>query len=692
MDAIEGRRERRWRVWTLVAAGGAAVAAGLVAFPVLGDSAPSCAVDPQLFSETWNPARQAELRTLLAGRGDFARQAADRVIADLDAQHEAIEEQLVGSCKAAGAGEITETQRQIRESCVDRRRFELAAAVEFMFETKADATAAGDRVAALAPLAECSEIVARPITGDRDAVERLWRRYVHSAVDSVPDRAAAHITELSEIEKLASQSGEIDLATRVALWLGIEHRFTDQLEEADRAFQRAYRRAVELRLTELSARILVERSSVANRLGDGASARSYGELAMDIAGRPTTSPDTRAGIYDALGRAALTRGDHKLAIEHLRRSIELRRDPKARSAVHELGSRFALINALSSLPQLDPGLVQLARETVEFARKELGQRDTHYATALSYLGEALRRSGDMPGALKHYREGLDLVSQALPPDSSSVIVARSTYAGLLFFDGQAEEARAQLEQVMEQAEGNQGLRRHRAQIAGLHAAATFDVGRADEGIALATQALEEAISLHGKDHPTTMAIRWYLTSMELETRRTRSAARNLTALLAGMRARGAESRIDVLRVEATHGAQLAIQLRMPRAAEAAVRAALAEEKFSDKERAPLFRMLGRSLVARRKFAAARKALLRSLKIGREADWRPEFIAAVEADLAVAEVGLGRRARALTRARRARDVLARFPAQILARADADQVLRTSKVARRSVKRRARRRSQ
>ena len=639
--AIDGRRERRWRIWALAGGGAAAaVAAAVIVVWPAGASPPSCTADPQLLAG-WNPARQQELRTQLAGKNGFARQAADRVIADLEEWHRAIEKMQVGTCKAARAAEITEAQRLVRESCADRRRFDLAASIDFMFAQKSTASEASDRVAALSPVAECAEIASPPI-GDRAAAEKLWRRFVNSAVDAVPDRVEKHIAELTAIEKLAGGTGEIDLAARAALWLGIEHRFVDRLEEADKAFQRAYRRAVELRLTELSARILVERSSVANRRGDGASAKSYGELAMDIAGRPTTSPDTRAGIYDALGRAASTRGDYKVAVEHLRRSIELRKDPKARSAVHELGSRFALIDALASMPQLDPGLVDLARETLEFARKEVGEQDDHYATALNYVGQALHRTRDMEGALKYYREALELSSKILPPDSSSLVVARSAYAGVLYFDGQAEAARVQLEQVMEQAQKNEGLRRHWAQISGLHANATFDVGRTDEGIALATRALEEGIALHGKDHPTTMAIRWYLISMELETRRTESAARNLAALLTSMRAAGEERRVDVLRVEATHGAEVALQQGKPRAAEAAVRAALAEKKFSEEERAPFYRMLGKSLIRQRRHAAARRQLLRTLKIGRKVDWRPEFIAAVEAQLAVAEAGMGKR--------------------------------------------------
>lgn len=673
--AMAGRSRHR-RAWAIgLAVAGAAGVAAFTVLPAAGEDAPSCAVDPPAY---WTAPRRAGLRALLAGPTGFAGAAADRVIADLGAQEKAIGDGMLGACRAARAGQIGEPEREVRESCYERRGFELAAVVDYLFETRADVSSASDRVAALAPAGDCGEIASRPIASDRAAVAGLWRRFVNSARDSVPDRVADHIRELKAIEEQATAAGEIDLAVRVALWLGIELRYTDQLDAADQAFQRAYRMAVPLRLTELGARILVERSVVASRRGDGAAARSYSELAMDVASRPTTSPDTRAAIHEALGRAAQTRGDNAVAIEHLRKAIDIRhRFPVARSVVNELGARYNLVTAIASGEKLDPGLVPLARESVELARKELGERDPSYAAALNQLGEALRRSGDVDGGLRVLRQGVALMGELLPSGDSTLLTARSGLAGTLFFAGQAAEAREELGRAIAQVEGNEAMRAHRAQLAGLYAAATFEVGRLEEGVELAADAVEEGIEIHGKDHPTTLALRWYLAQMQLELGRVQPAARTLAALRAGLRTRADEHQIDVLRIGATLEAELAILQGRPRVAEAAVRAALAEPSFSAAERAVFDVELGASLLAQRRFRPARAALRRGLDAASAAGWRGDAIASAEARLALAELGLGRRAIARARARRVSAALARFPAQRRARADVDRVLGAGK---------------
>jgi tetratricopeptide (TPR) repeat protein len=676
IGAIEDRA-RRWRVWAVAAvAACAAAVGGLLALPGAVASvsvrAPACEADQQRLVP-WSPGRPAELRVLLAG-GKRNDAGADRVVADLEAYRKQVEGEQLGACRAARAGEISESQRQMRVSCLDRRGFELAGTVDFLAAAKPTLVVAREALSALKPPAECVEMIAPPIAGDRDAVEELWRRYARSRVYAVPERVAEQVAELGAIEKLAVESGESELAATAARWLSIALRFGDNLEQADQALARAHRIANELRMSNLAARVLVDRTSIAYMRGDAAAARSYGELARDIADRPTTQPATRAAVYCALGRAALTRDEAQEAIRNFQHALDLLRTTRTIAPPTELACRYSFFEALQGLSSRPPGTpvpLDLARETAEYARTQMGEQDTDHGLALTQVARALVDSGERAEGIEQHRKGLDIIRKTMPAGSSRVIVARARLAYYLYDDGKLAAVRDELAQLVADIETNESVRSQRPTLRAFFALVTFELGRIDEGHALALQALEDAIALLGADHDHTLQLRAQVATLELEMGSTRSAARHLAALERVLQARPDAQRAHLAGTLPVLRAELAIQQGNPRAAETTLRALLREARDDDSQ-AALTMMLGHSLLEQGKHARARRTLMRSLARARAAKWRVDKRAVIEARIAVAEARLGRRAAARARARRIRKVLA-GTGHLTARADVDSVL-------------------
>ncbi len=408
-------------------------------------------------------------------------------------------------------------------------------------------------------------------------MEKLWRRHAQSRVYAVPARVAEQVAELTAIEKQATAIGEGELAAHVARWLSIAHRFSDNLKEADQALQRAHRIANDLRMSNLAARVLVDRTSIAYMRGDAAAARSYGELARDIADRPTTQPATRAAVYCALGRAALTRDEAVEAIRHFQHALDLLRSTRTSSPPTELACRYSLFEALAGLPTRPPGTpvpLDLARETAEYARTEMGEQDTNHGLALTQVAQALFDGGDRAAAIEQHRKGLDIIRRTMPAGSSNVTVARARLAHYLYAAGQLKAVHHELGQLLAEIETNESMRSQRPTLRSFFALVTFELGRVDEGHALALQALEDAIALLGKDHDHTVQLRAQVAMLELEMRSTRSAARHVEALERGLRERPDAHRAYLADLLPVLRAELAVQQGKPRAAELAMRAAL----------------------------------------------------------------------------------------------------------------------
>lgn len=610
-------------------------------------------------------ARYAELRGAIAAQPGGAA-----ALPVLDIRRGQIDHQRRAGCAAVRAGALSAVQQRQQASCIDRVEFVLEAVMERLAAGQTGRAAPRDLAAWVAEADECAAITAPPLTEDVRPVIALYRRYVEMIS---PHRSGVKAEEeLAAIEAEANRLGERVLAARAALSLGIQWKGLDNLAAADEALQRSYRQASEVGATSVSARALLERSAIAERRGDAAIATSLADLARELAERPTTPGRIRVLAYSELGRAEAARGRHKQAIATLRKGLDLARRLEV-GVNDQRDLRFSLIDLLVVYED-GPATTELALETLEMVRAEPGgERDPNYGVALAMVAHA-HRNRDLARALDYSRRASEVLAATMPAGSAMVVNQRADRAKLLIEAEELPEALGELEAVLALTEQNQALKKTRPRILGDLAQTMFELGRHAAAVRTGEQALEELTSQDGRAHPDTLKVRRWLVEVELELGKLDEAARHLEALEQIYRADPDASR-TLVTLEGTLKACLALLRGQAAAAEQLARRSLAswnELKGDAEEQSRLYRTLGESLLAQRRAKVARAAFAQAAQLARAAKLRADSIAVAELGIARADAALGRPA-ARELARAAHAVLERYPAQILARRQAEALV-------------------
>jgi tetratricopeptide (TPR) repeat protein len=668
-------RRRRWGVGAALVAIAAVV--GAVVLVGRGSTAgAACTLDPELFTGRWDAATRAAVSARLAGDGsgglgDTATAASARIVALLDDQRREIEAQAAEVCARLADETSTAAQARGRTACLERRAFELGSVVEQLGlpDRDVDLERVEDRVQELPRAADCigTQDLAPP--ADRAAVIALYRRW--TALDDRP--AAELVAEAAAIERAAAAVGDLELEVRAAVRLGVAHREGDELQLADEALQRAYRRGIERRLDAVAALALVERSRVASARGDAAAAHSLAGLALDLADKPTTPPRTRARLLGALGHADVDRGDYAAAIPALERGLAALAETGRSHPSIELGLRLDVGYARVNLEGQEAAAVAYARETVELATRAFGSRDLSRARALNLLAYTLRVNGDVSGALPVRREAVELATAVLPPGSALLVGMRTNLADDLSASGDYEPARLLLVEAVAQAGRVPALARSRAGWIGDLGITTFASGRHADGLELLARAVEELTSQRGKHHPSTLEYRSWLAWFELELGRLDDAERQIAAMEEGYRARPEPTAIRLAVLSGVYTATLVRRRGGPRDAETLVRAALAtatELGVRAEDHIDLLLVLAACLVDQRRWADARAPLEQALELGADINDVVDRRAEIEIKLALVERALGDADAARERAVRAKSVLAHHPSRIMAGLDVD----------------------
>jgi tetratricopeptide (TPR) repeat protein/predicted Ser/Thr protein kinase len=669
---VLGRRPPRWRTWAIGAAAAVAVIVAAVALRPSPAESLACEADPAQLSTQWNAGQLAAVTRVLAAQPG-SRAAVERIAGDIAALQRAIDASLAGACSAARAGQITRDQYLSRASCLQRRIFTLTATMDLLIDTPLNLLKARDRLETSLLPDECIGMTAAPIAGDPAIAEALWRRYIRSGTMAVPMRATEHIAELTAIATAAAAIGEAELIARATRWLAVEQRFDGQLALADDTFQRAYRMALDLKATALAAQVLVDRGTLALLRDDATAARNYVDLARDLADTEASSPQLRARIALLRGRTLNVAGDYTGALATLRRALDMLTSDSAATTTVELDVRDNLLAALVQIDVQVPQTIDLANETAELARGLVGEHDMRYGWALDLVAMVLSAADDHVRAAGYRRKAIEILEETLPADHALLRRVRNYLAVDLYNLGDLESAQRVIMNLLAIPAKYVESRWYRE---GFFALVAFEGGDLDGSLARATHALEEAISDYGRHHPDTLELRCWVATMELELGRLDAAARDIAAIDDGYRAQPEIHRLRRIRLSGRLAAELAIARGKPGDAEAAARHALAaagELRASDRDRAHFHASLGRSLVAQRRWAEAGSALEASLVYLDKIDARRDDIAAIEIELATAEAGLGQRASALARARRARAVLDDYPGRLRARDQADRLL-------------------
>ena len=676
--ALEGRRPRRALRWLVV---GGAFAGGLslvlVAGLVMRDEHKSCAIDPDVFVGRYDPMQRMSVQVALARHGDALGHAGRDILATFDARRSAIESQLSTNCAELRRAQITNATYVSRSACLQRRAYELGAVVQRYLALPDDLPKARDRALAMTPLEDCVEIRTPAVANDRRAAEALWQRYIASEALAVPTAAAAHAKELLEIEARAKQLGELELAIRAELWLSTELRFLDKLAEADATLHRAYREATEINARELAIIALARRAKLAAQKNDAKTARQLGELAVDLANRPHTRAIARATTLNVLGLADQLNGDFSSSTKHLREALEIAAKLPARDPALEMAIRGTLLETLIRMKAPGSAMIELAKQTDEFSRTYQGEVDLQRANTLNILAAGLRNAGEVTDALAYRRQAIAIFEAKLPATHSARIGIHADYANDLRAAGKFEEARKELAWVIARSRQNETMRASLPENLASYAASLFMLGRHKAALAAMGDALEENISLFGKNHPNTWETRATRMAMAFDNDKLELAARDLESLEQSYHGsqEGNALRLEMLR--GVYRSQLAVKRGRPRDAETLTRTALAKvDKLgaSDQMHTELYVALGDSLAAQQRWANARDAYVRARALCEKSLPNPPILAGMDVAIAKAEAKLGHRSEAAAYARRALDVLTRYPGMAKKRKDAERLIR------------------
>jgi tetratricopeptide (TPR) repeat protein len=665
LDALEGKAPPA-KKWLLAGAAAATLATvGMVGAFAIGDDEPVCDV-----GASWlDPARRFRLHGIEATTQDAAG-----LVSAIEERERAVSQQLAAVCSALHAGKLTEQQAQMRQSCLQRRIFELDATVAGVLAARTNMI---DRVTHIDDGETCIELVAHALPADPSAAAALWARLVRAEELAIPTMTKPHEQALASLEAEARAAGEHELAVRAALNLGRELLFQDRLDVADAAFQRAYRGAVEIKAVPYAVLALLERSRVATLRNDGAGAVNFAELASDLANTMTASPARRAQIDLALGDAASSKGDYKTAVQRFKHGIDTLAAHTGTARDIELDLRVHMVAAFAAIEGAGPKAVEAAQQAVARAKLLYGERTTEYALALNSLAFSHRTNSDLAAALPVRKQALELYQQLLPAAHSSVVFQHLDYAADLLASGEADEAIGHYERAFEHTKTNQRVRAQRATIVAMLATTTFELGRHDEGLARARDAVEIAVTDLGAEHPSTQEVQGILLDLALERDSLDEVDRTLASMERVWVAKPDDYKRRAPFNRGTYQAEAAIRRGKPKQAEQLTRTALAtliEIKATPAELWPLHRVLGESLLAQHRFADAQAEFTTALDWARQAKPREDQYALLELGIARAELGQGKRDAAIEHAQRAREVLAKYPSQIIGRRNADQLLR------------------
>ncbi|MFZ6180784.1 protein kinase domain-containing protein [Nannocystis pusilla] len=406
LDRVRGRRR-------LIAAGLAALALGVAGF-VFSQADPVCQGADDKLAGVWDDTRSRALHeAFLATELPFAIQASSFARNALDSYASQWKTEHQEACLAHHQGEQSDSVLDLRMSCLQRRRTELAARVDVLAEAD-DATVirAVDSVLSLTPVASCS-----------DPAQLLdeWKR-----IDGLRDPTAP-----TQVETLRLKLAHIDALERAG-------RLQPGLALAEEAVRDA--QAIDDR--PVLAEALLRRGTLLAESGDTRAAESELWRAIVTA--------TRSDHEEVLARAMI-KDVYVLAHDADSFATADRMAEKADALLERIAPRSRLVGELrNNLAVLrfrqgrHDESEALHRENLQFRRATLPAHDPEIAMTLCNLGVDLQERRRFVEAAALLRESIAEFSKALGEQHPNTLQTLANLALVQFDNGEFEQARESL--------------------------------------------------------------------------------------------------------------------------------------------------------------------------------------------------------------------------------------------------------
>ncbi|MCY1070454.1 serine/threonine-protein kinase [Nannocystis sp. RBIL2] len=462
LDVLERRALRSRRARRSGAAGlalGLLLGAGVWGYAQSDGDDEVCRGGALALAGAWDPTRRAQVHTALLATGRaHARATADRVVATLDAWTAAW---LAAHADACRATHVRHEQSQglldLRMTCLDERRRELAALTDLLVRTGPDVEGrAVQAAAALTPVQRCSDpaALAAPAAPPADPAALAQILAVRQQLaDAKALFDAGRLPDgLARAEEAAATAALLDhppLAAEAAYILGLLQNRTRDPRAAEVTLTRAALAAVAARLDELAARAMVELIACVGVYQSGTDeAVRWSELAGAMVQR--LGPEGHVLEAKRLGHTGIVRqirGEFAAARELHERALALLDRPERPDPQALIGTLSNLGNTLTELG-LHVEAEATHRRAVALAEEFFGPDHPHTAMLTGNLAAALTDTGrDEEGAELHAR-ALAIKERALGPDHLSVAASLRHIARIRLRQGALGEAQAILRRAL----------------------------------------------------------------------------------------------------------------------------------------------------------------------------------------------------------------------------------------------------
>ncbi len=490
---------RRWRIVGLVGLVGGLTVGGLALARVGAPAASTCTGASERLRGVWDASRRIVVRDALLATGlERAADTWERVAATLDDYAERWVGAHLETCLAHQHGEQSGAALDLRMTCLEQRRGELAALTDAL--TTIDAAAldeAARGAASLRPLAACADLPALHRRGElapsAEQAPRVASARAELDAAEARERTGQYAAGLVRVDRALQLTGALGYAPLYAEARLARGRLLERLgryEEADADLGAALAAADRAGHDEVRAEAAVWRLAVSGqRLARLDEAERSAELVGAVVDRVAVPADLRSRFLRTRGALQLARGEYAAAVTTYERALAQDGvSPGERAAA--LGGMSSVRVALGDNAAAEQGLLQ----ALPLLERTLGPRHPELGVVLNNLGNVQSYQGRRSDSLATFERGLSLREQSLGPAHPLTAGLRLNYGGQLAQVGRVDEAIAQ-------------LRRARADLVASH-------GPDHPNIAYADANLGEVLVAHGERDAARLAFQSALTLRE----------------------------------------------------------------------------------------------------------------------------------------------------------------------------------
>jgi tetratricopeptide (TPR) repeat protein len=456
LRALDGvvNAPRRRRLMLAAAATAVALGAGVAVYAGGDEPRPACASVRDDLATVWNADAKRRITDAFAAiDAPFAREQAERASAHLDRWTASWIEARVDACAATEIHHTqSQVQRELRDTCLDRHRSDLAALVDYLAEPAPDTVARAGQIALGLPrVAICADAglleAATPPSIPPDALSAMARRLGDAQVRYDAGRFHEAIALSSQVLIEAQQRGARAFAAEAGYMLGrAEGRLGYPALSRDTLFAAALDAQVsgqfQTAASAWSASIYALQMHNAS-VEEEARVFALGRAALEAAGNPPLQEarllkDHAAFIYmEGDGAAA--------ALPFFARSLELletRVDPDhplVASVMDDYGG------ALFEAGQREKGL-KMSEESLARHEELYGPVHPIVSGVVHNLAISYSSIGELDRAEELFRRALELKKQTLGPTHPNVSNTLIEYGEMLSAQGRFDEALALAEE------------------------------------------------------------------------------------------------------------------------------------------------------------------------------------------------------------------------------------------------------